>query len=165
MSCHGWIGWSASIRDVRNELSLLKLEVFSASFLSCIGEGNGNPLQCSCLKNPRDGGAWWAAVYGVAQSWTLLKRLSSSSSCCSREKREQATSSLVCLLPKGVGKLVPFVEWGCECVQGSGWSGGLGGLPTPLVVVCARGMHSAPVSSEVTVGFLVFLYLIVCSYF
>ena len=47
--------------------------------LSCIGEGNGNPLQCSCLKNPRDGGAWWAAVSGVAQSWTRLKRLSSSS--------------------------------------------------------------------------------------
>ena len=48
--------------------------------LSCIGEGNGNPLQCSCLENPRDRGAWWAAVYGVAQSWTRLKRLSSSSS-------------------------------------------------------------------------------------
>ena len=43
-------------------------------------EGNGNPLQCSCLENPRDGGAWWAAIYGVAQSWTPLKRLSSSSS-------------------------------------------------------------------------------------
>ena len=48
--------------------------------LSCIGEGNGNPLQCSCLENPRDGGALWAAVYGVAQSRTRLKRLSSSSS-------------------------------------------------------------------------------------
>ena len=48
--------------------------------LSCIGEGNGNPLQCSCLENPRDGGSCWAAVYGVAQSWTRLKRLSSSSS-------------------------------------------------------------------------------------
>ena len=48
--------------------------------LSCIGEGNGNPLQCSCLENPRDGGAWWAAVYGVAQSQTRLKWLSSSSS-------------------------------------------------------------------------------------
>ena len=48
--------------------------------LSCIGEGNGNPLQCSCLENPRDGGAWWAAVYGVPQSRTLLKRFSSSSS-------------------------------------------------------------------------------------
>ena len=47
--------------------------------LSCIGEGNGNPPQCSCLENPRDGGAWWAAVSGVAQSRTRLKRLSSSS--------------------------------------------------------------------------------------
>ena len=46
--------------------------------LSCIGEGNGNPLQCSCLENPKDGGALWAAVYGVAQSRTRLKRLSSS---------------------------------------------------------------------------------------
>ena len=45
--------------------------------LSCIGEGNGNPLQCSCLENPRDREAWWAAVYGVAQSRTRLKRLSS----------------------------------------------------------------------------------------
>ena len=47
---------------------------------SCIGEGNGNPLQCSCLENPRYGGAWWAAVYGAAQSRTRLKQLSSSSS-------------------------------------------------------------------------------------
>ena len=46
--------------------------------LSCIGEGNGNPLQCSCLENPRDGGAWWADVSGVAQSRTWLKRLGSS---------------------------------------------------------------------------------------
>ena len=48
--------------------------------LSCIGEGNGNPLQCSCLENPRHRGTWWAAVSGVTQSWTRLKRLSSSSS-------------------------------------------------------------------------------------
>ena len=48
--------------------------------LSCIGEGNGNPLQCSCLENPRNGATWWAAVYGVAQSRTRLKQLSSSSS-------------------------------------------------------------------------------------
>ena len=48
--------------------------------LSYIGKGNGNPLQCSCLEHPRDRGAWWAAVYGVAQSQTRLKRLSSSSS-------------------------------------------------------------------------------------
>ena len=58
--------------------------------LSCIGEGNGNPLQCSCLENLRDGGAWWAAIYGVTQSWTWLKWLSSSRPgfmlwlCCSR---------------------------------------------------------------------------------
>ena len=55
--------------------------------LACIGEGNGNPLRRSCLENPRDGGAWWAAVYGVAQSRTRLKRLSSSSS--SREEQSQ----------------------------------------------------------------------------
>ena len=54
--------------------------------LSRIGEGNGNPLQCSCLENPRDRGAWWAAVYGVAQSRTRLKRLSSSSSGSNRTK-------------------------------------------------------------------------------
>ena len=56
--------------------------------LSCIGEGNGNPLQCSCLENPRDGGAWWAAVYGVAQSWTRLMQLSSSSNRLSGGDRE-----------------------------------------------------------------------------
>ena len=54
------------------------------SSLSCIGEGNGNPLQCSCLESPRDGRAWWAAVYGVAQSRTRLKPLSSSSSVIAR---------------------------------------------------------------------------------
>ena len=46
--------------------------------LSCIGKGNGNPLQCSCLENPRDGGAWWAAAYGVPQSQTWMKWLNSS---------------------------------------------------------------------------------------
>ena len=51
--------------------------------LSRIGEGNGNPLQCSCLENPRDGGAWWAAIYRVAQSRTWLKRLSKCSLCTS----------------------------------------------------------------------------------
>ena len=55
--------------------------------LSCIEKGNGNPLQRSCLENPRDGGAWWAAVYGVRQSQTRLKRLKSSSSRCRRCKR------------------------------------------------------------------------------
>ena len=56
-------------------------ERFRCDFsLSCIGERNGNPLQCSCLENPRDGGAWWAAVSGVTQSQIRLKQLSSSSS-------------------------------------------------------------------------------------
>ena len=58
--------------------------------LSCIGEGNGNPLECSCLENPRDGGAWWAAVYGVAQSRTRLKWLSSSSSSTPNQKKVSA---------------------------------------------------------------------------
>ena len=60
------------------ELDTTELLLFHFS-LSCTGEGNGNPLQCSCLENPRDGGVWWASVYGVAQSRTRLKRRSSSS--------------------------------------------------------------------------------------
>ena len=64
--------------------------------LSCIGEGNGNPLQCSCLVNPWDGGAWWAAVYGVAQSQTRLKQLSSSSS---------SSDSVVKNLPANAGDM------------------------------------------------------------
>ena len=59
-----------------------KLDTYWTTSLSRFGEGNGNPFQCSCLENPRDGGAWWAAVTGVAQSRTWLKQLSSSSSSC-----------------------------------------------------------------------------------
>ena len=72
---HGWrspvgcIPWGREESDTTERTSL-----------SCIEEGNGNPLQCSCLENPRDAGAWWAAVYGVTKSRTRLKRLSSSSS-------------------------------------------------------------------------------------
>ena len=76
---HGWrslVGYSPWGREESDTTERLHFP-FS---LSCIGEGNGNPLQCSCLENPRDGGAWWAAIYGVTQSWTRLKRLSSSSS-------------------------------------------------------------------------------------
>ena len=61
--------------------------------LSCLGEGNGNPLQCSCLENPRNGGAWWAAVYGVAQSRTQLKRISSSSSSSPSRTRKYLSAS------------------------------------------------------------------------
>ena len=63
----------------RKELDMTECLHFHFS-LSFIGEGNGNPLQYSCLENPRDCRAWWAAVYGVAESWTRLKRLNSSSS-------------------------------------------------------------------------------------
>ena len=67
--------------------------------LSCIGEGDGNPLQCSCLENPRDGGAWWAAFYGVTQSRTRLKWLSSSSSLASilnrRKNKDFKLSTIV----------------------------------------------------------------------
>ena len=64
--------------------------------LSCIGEGNGNPLQCSCLESPRNRGAWWAAIYGVAQSWTRLKRLSSSSSHSLRIKHGTWYTTIFC---------------------------------------------------------------------
>ena len=70
--------WWAAVHGVTKSQATTDRLHFHFS-LSCMGEGNGNPLQCSCLENPRDGGAWWAAVYGVAQSWTRLKRLSSSS--------------------------------------------------------------------------------------
>jgi len=77
--CHGrrsLVGYSLWGREESETTEWLPFH-FS---LSCTGEGNGNPLQCSCLENPRDRGAWWAAVYGVAQSQTRLMWLSSSSS-------------------------------------------------------------------------------------
>ena len=70
--------------------------------LSCIGEGNGNPLQCSCLENPRDGGACWAASDGVAQSRTQLKWLSSSSSSSSRENKIESEIVSNSLRPHGL---------------------------------------------------------------
>ena len=69
----GCTPWGREVLDTTERLH------FHFSLL-CIGEGNGNPLQCSWLENPRDGGAWWAAIYEVTQSQTRLKRLSSSSS-------------------------------------------------------------------------------------
>ena len=68
VGCSPWCCWES---DMTERLQLY----FTLSFT---GEGNGNPLQCSCLENPRDGGGWWAAVYGVTQSQTRLKWLSSS---------------------------------------------------------------------------------------
>ena len=78
---HGWrslVGCSAWGHEESDTTERLPFH-FS---LSRIGEGNGNPLQCACLENPRDGGAWWAAIYGVTRSRTRLKRLSSSSMSC-----------------------------------------------------------------------------------
>ena len=74
-----------------------------ATSLSCIGGGNGNPLQCSCLDNPRDGGAWWAAVCGAAQSWTWLKWLSSSSSSRLQQYVNWELSDVQAVLRKGRG--------------------------------------------------------------
>ena len=73
-----WTGW-ISLQSKGLSRVFSNTTVQKHQFFFFIGEGNGNPLQCSCLENPRDGGAWWAAVYGVSQSRTLLKRLSSSS--------------------------------------------------------------------------------------
>ena len=67
--------WWAAVHEVAKSQTRLTERLDFLFSLSCIGEGNGNPLQCSCLENPRDRGAYWAAVYGVAQSRTRLKRL------------------------------------------------------------------------------------------
>ena len=72
---HGWRSLVGCGPWGHSELDMTERLHFHFS-LSCIGEGNDSPLQCSCLEKPRDGGAWWAAVYGVAQSPTRLKRLS-----------------------------------------------------------------------------------------
>ena len=80
-----------------------------ATSLSCIGEGNGNPLQCSCLENPRDGGAWWAAIYGVAQSRTQVKRLSRSSS---RASSSSGAKNII-------NQIVALTIWWCPCVESS----------------------------------------------
>ena len=76
--------------------------------LSCIGEGNGNPLQCSCLENPRDGGAWQAAVYGVARNRTRLKRLSSSSS---SRASQRAVKNLAECRRRGLYPWVRKIPW------------------------------------------------------
>ena len=103
---HGWrslVGcspWGQKESDTTKQLH------FHFS-LSCIGEGNGNPLQCSCLEDPRGGGAWWAAVYGVAQSRTWLKWLSSS--------KETFGASLVARLVRNLPSMqetwVQFLGW------------------------------------------------------
>ena len=92
----------------REESDMTKWLHFPFS-LSCTGEGNGNPLQCSCLENPRDGGAWWAAVYGVAQSRTRLKRLSSSN-----QSRTHSTQSLMKTIWKHIWGTYHQLEFPCH---------------------------------------------------
>ena len=91
---HGWRSLVGCSPWDHEELGTTEQPHFHFS-LSCIGEGNGNPLQCSYLENPRDGRAWWAAVYGVTQSRTRLKQLSSSS--CSRSPNKAFSESLLWL--------------------------------------------------------------------
>ena len=104
-------GGLQSMGSLRDTTELLHFH-FS---LSCTGEGNGNPLQCSCLENPRDGGGWWAAIYGVTQSQTRLTRLSSSSS-----------SSYL--------HLCPFIRKTRQSKQGKGNSGALSVIEEPRVL-------------------------------
>ena len=73
-----WVWFPYSVADSASYIVLATLKADSVYIYCILGEGHGSPLQCSRLENPRDGGAWWAAVYGVAQSWTRLRRLSSS---------------------------------------------------------------------------------------
>ena len=103
-----------------------------ATSLSRIGEGNGNPLQCSCLENPRDGGAWWAAIYGIAQSRTRLKRLSSSSSNMNTPWKYQGLIKEVTEVGLEGCVGVDHAEWGDE------------GIPTRkknLHGVCEKNVH------------------------
>ena len=89
VGCSPWGRWgSATTEQLHFHFSL-----------SRIGEGNGNPLQCSCLENPRDGGAWWAAVCGVTQSQTRLKWLNRSSS-----SRRLRNHSLFAIVSKSLSK-------------------------------------------------------------
>ena len=99
----GWSPWGRKESDATEWLH------FHFS-LSCIGEGNGNPLQCSCLENPRDGGAGWAAIYGVAQSRTRLKQLSSSSSSSMSPKTLIGSPSLATMMAYTIFGDTVFLE-------------------------------------------------------
>ena len=101
----------------------------SLSLFTFIGGGNGNPLQCSCLENPRNGGAWWAAVCGVAQSRTRLKRLSSSS-------RSSVAPSIFCIQHMVLRLILKYLpSWSPACfppVLSSGQNG---------LLLIPRGVH------------------------
>ena len=114
------------VAESKKELNMGSLELDTTEqlhfriSLSCTGEGNGNPLQCSCLENPRDGGAWWATIYGVTQRRSRLKQLSSSSSSksilfinqieqlCSIVLNNTTTTTIVLLCGSNTSKLVLY---------------------------------------------------------
>ena len=89
-----WTEEPGRLQSMRSLESDTTERLHSHFSLSRIGEGNGNPLQCSCLENPRDRGAWWAAVYGAAQSRTRLKCLSSSSSMLLLQEMARLSTSI-----------------------------------------------------------------------
>ena len=84
--------------------------------LSCIGEGNGNPLQCSCLENPRDGEAWWAAVYGVSQSRTRLSDFTFTFYYYTLEKKMATHSSVLAWRIPGMGEPGGLLSMGSHTV-------------------------------------------------
>ena len=100
---HGWRSLVGCSPWGREELDTTERLHFHFS-LSCIGEGNGNPLQCSCLENPTDGGAWWAAVCGVTQSRTQLKRLSSMDTLSLTKEAKIHNGEQTISLTSGAGK-------------------------------------------------------------
>ena len=129
--------------------SMGSLRVWATSLsLSCIGEGNGNPLQCSCLENPRDGGAWWAAVDGVTLSRTRLKRLSSSSSMLDRGQIQNVGHQRSSLLwaPWLIHQFthVPTLSHCWSTALKGSRGGSMQSLFCGLLTLCIRGCHQSP---------------------
>ena len=116
---HGWRSLVGCSPWGRKESDTIQRLPFHFS-LSCIGEGNGSPLQCSCLENPRERGAWWASVYGVTQSRTLLKWLSSSS------------SSMIIAYYNSKSKF-EIKHWAKYCWDSTGFDGTLAHCPFPFL--------------------------------
>ena len=112
--------WWAAVHGVAKSRTRLNDFTFDFHFsLPCIGKGNGNPLQCSCLENPRDWGAWWSAVYGVAQSWTRLSDAAAAATAAAAAAAavESILKSRDITLPKVYlvkVKIFPVVMYRCE---------------------------------------------------
>ena len=119
--------------------------------VSCIGEGNGNPLQCSCLENPRDGRAWWAAVSGVTQSQTQLKRFSSSSSSSGKEPPCQCRKCKRCRLNPWVWKIPWKRKWQSTPVFLSGKSHGQRSLVGYSLWVRKRVGHDLATTATIVI--------------